>query len=117
MTQHYIHNVKPSLTHSWGFGVLRCITYVAVVALLACLFGCGTAPLKADPLPTVVKVPVVTPCLDKLLDKPALMTDAQLLDGSDYQVVVNLRLDRDQRRVYEAQLEAVEQACLKSVEK
>lgn len=95
--------------------LLGTILFLVVVVIV--LGGCGAAPLHADPLPTVVKVPVVTPCLDKLLDKPALMTDAQLLDGSDYQVVVNLRLDRDQRRVYEAQLEAVELACLKSVER
>lgn len=117
MNQHYNSNVKFSPTRSWGFAVLRCITYVALAALAAVMLsGCGTQPIKADPLPTVVKVPVLVPCLDKATDKPLFKTDAEILDGSDYQVVVNLRLDRDQRRIYEAELEADQQACIKSVE-
>lgn len=112
MTEHYVNNVKPSLTKRWGFTVLRCITYIVLAGLTAWLLGGCASQVKVDPLPTVVKVPVLVPCLDKPTDKPQFKTDAEILDGSDYQVVVNLRLDRDQRRVYEAALEADQQACI-----
>lgn len=112
MIQHYYHNVKSYVATHWISLVIRCISLAVLVSML----GCAAAPPKADPLPQVVQVPVITPCLDKLVDRPVFMTDAQMLDGSDYQVVVNLRLDRDQRRVYEGQLEAAEQACIKPLE-
>lgn len=117
MSQHYNSNVKKSDDLRWTFTVIRCIPIViAAVAIVLALTGCGAQPIKADPLPTVVKVPVLVPCLDRPTDKPVFKTDAEILDGSDYQVVVNLRIDRDTRRMYEAALEANEQACIKSVE-
>lgn len=85
------------------------------VAILLTLTGCGTPHgLDVQPEAQVIKVPVVTPCIDSIPppDDPFL-TDAQLLDGNDYQVVNNLRADRDARRKYEGTLVSVMQACIK----
>jgi hypothetical protein len=92
--------------------------WILVALLLAALVcscaGCATAPgLNVQPTAQIVKVPVITPCIDKLPAAPTFMTDAELLDGSDYQVVLNLRIDRDQRRKYEAETQALLAACVK----
>lgn len=94
--------------------VLLIIAAVAIAAVL--LSGCGTTGgLTVTPTALIAKVPVITPCIDAMPVKPAFMTDAQLLDGSDYQVVLNLRIDRDARRIYEAVVEAKMTACVKPV--
>lgn len=87
---------------------------ILAVAILVSCAGCATTPkLNVQPTAQIVKVPVITSCIDKVPDVPAFMTDAQLLDGSDYQVVLNLRIDRDQRRQYEAEVQALLAACVK----
>lgn len=95
--------------------VLYLLGLLLFIAVALTLCGCASTPkLDVQPEAQIVKVPVITPCIDSIPqpDDPFL-TDAQLLDGSDYQVVNNLRVDRDARRKYEATLTSVMQACIK----
>jgi hypothetical protein len=95
--------------------VLYLLGVMLVIAVILTLVGCASTPgLDVQPEAQIVKVPVITPCIDSIPqpDDPFL-TDAQLLDGNDYQVVNNLRADRDARRKYEATLTSVMQACTK----
>jgi len=90
------------------------IAAILAVAILVSCAGCASTPrLDVQPTAQIVKVPVITPCIDKVPVAPTFMTDAELLDGSDYQVVLNLRIDRDQRRKYEAETQALLAACVK----
>ena len=76
-------------------------------ALLLLLSGC------ASTMPETVMVPVATPCLDAMPDKPALYTDADLLKLPDTDFIVALGIDRQVRRKYIGELESVLQACVK----
>lgn len=99
-----------------GKTVLYLLAWMVALAIIATvLSGCESDPsLVVQPTAQIVKVPVITPCIDAIPqpDDPFL-TDAQLLDGTDYQVVNNLRIDRDKRRQYEGTLVSTMQACVK----
>lgn len=97
-----------------GKTVIYLLVWMMAVVTIAALCGCGADPVPVQPTAQIVKVPVITPCIDAIPqpDDPFL-TDAQLLDGTDYQVVNNLRIDRDKRRQYESVLVSTMQACVK----
>lgn len=95
--------------------IIYSMLVVGLTLLVLLLTSCASGPrLDVQPEAQIVKVPVITPCIDSIPqpDDPFL-TDAQLLDGSSYQVVNNLRADRDARRKYESTLVSVMQACVK----
>lgn len=95
--------------------IIALAVWMTVFVAIGLLYGCGIDPVAVQPTAQIVKEPVVVPCVDHIPQPDtAFMTDAQLLDGSDYQVVENLRIDRDQRRVYESTLVAVMQGCVQS---
>jgi hypothetical protein len=78
-------------------------------AALATLAGCASSPQITAP--KIVKVPVSTPCLHDVPTEPAFATDAQILAGSGYQSIVDLRIDREARKDYEQQLRASMAGC------
>jgi len=81
-----------------------------LLASLCCIAaGCATQVQ----IPTVVKVPVPVPCIDKLPDAPAVAGDAELLVLDDYGLVLTLARDRATMTAAYGELRAVAQACVK----
>ena len=81
-----------------------------LLASLCCIAaGCATQVQ----IPTVVKVPVPVPCIDKLPDAPAVVGDAELLVLDDYGLVLTLARDRATMTAAYGELRAVAQACVK----
>ena len=80
----------------------------ALVIAAALLAGCGSAPI---PVPQTVQVPVPVACIDAPVPRPDFFTDAQLAAMDDYHGMLALWLDRRQRQVYEARLEAAMAGC------
>ena len=80
-----------------------------VVSLCCIAAGCATQVQ----IPTVVKVPVPVPCLDRLPDAPATASDADLLALDDYGLVLTLARDRASLTAAYGELRAVAQACVK----
>lgn len=79
----------------------------AILALL--LTGCAGLP----DAPREVFVPVAVSCVDTLPDRPALVTDAELLAMPDAAFVLALAADRLERGKWMAVAEATLQACVK----
>lgn len=95
---------------------MKTLIVLIIATLLVIIFsGCASEQgLHVEPTAQIVKVPVMVACVDSIPQpEVAFLTDAQLLDGTDYQVVNNLRIDRDLRREYEATLLSTLQACVK----
>jgi len=80
------------------------VRYLAVLLLA----GCASLP----DAPTVVKVPVSVPCLSELPARPALVTDAELLQMPDAAFVLALAADRLERGKYMAVTEALLAGCV-----
>ncbi|RKP44695.1 hypothetical protein [Pararobbsia silviterrae] len=81
-------------------------------ALAACASGPAIAPAPVlDVKVQTVDVPTPVACVDKVPDKPALLSDQDLLAGSGAQVVDQLWRDHVQRRDYEAVLEPIVSKC------
>ena len=78
------------------------------VFTLAFLAGCAGNPT----LPEVVKIAVPVPCLSESPKSPAFITDADLAKLEDYEFVISLAKDRQERKSYEAILEAALAGCL-----
>lgn len=77
---------------------------IALFGLL--LAGCATSE-KA----ITTAVPIAVRCVKEVPSRPALVTDDELQAMNDYQMVLALWRDRLLRIGYEAELEAVIQAC------
>lgn len=76
--------------------------------LLPLLAGCPSQPIR---VPETVQVPVPVACIDAPVPRPELLTDAQMAALDDYHGLLALWLDRRQRQVYEARLEAAMAGC------
>ena len=71
------------------------------------LAGCASSPQ----IPRKVRVPVPVPCISQPPQRPALLSDQDLLALDDYGLVLGLARDRRLRQAYEAQLEAAIAGC------
>jgi hypothetical protein len=78
------------------------------IAGLALLAGCSTLNI-----PKEVRVPVPVPCIDPKdrPQRPALMSDAELLALDRYKRTHALWADRAERQTYQEKLEAVVEGC------
>ncbi len=94
--------------------MMRCVNGVLVASVLG-VAGCASPPPVTVVKTVEVKVPVPVACVTTLPARPALKTDAQLKQGSDYQVVNDLLADRLSRQLYESELEAVLSGCQAAV--
>jgi len=79
--------------------------------LLSSLFL--TACQSIPEAPTVVKIPIIAPCIDTIPPKPPLVTDAELLAMPDSAFVIAIAADRIERGKWMAVAEAVMAGCLK----
>ena len=77
------------------------IRYTIIV--LASLTGCATAP-------SIVKVPVSMPCVTPNPDKPTLVYRPGTY-SSTFEIVRDLKGDREQMTAYEIHLEAALASC------
>jgi len=81
--------------------------FSAVAVML--LAGCA-APL---PNPQKVFIEVARPCLDKLPDAPAFLTDAAMQKMDDFTLIIELRADHLNQRQHISELRATMKACVK----
>ena len=78
--------------------------------VLLLLAGCnGTLP----PVPKTVLVPIPTPCLDKMPERPKFLSDGELAAMPDFELVLSLRSDQLELRGHVEILTATLQACVK----
>lgn len=82
---------------------MRLLSVVAAFLLV----GCGGIPA----LPETVKVPVAVSCVKVMPARPPPLTEAALAGLNDYDFVVGITADWLRRKQYEAELEAVLEAC------
>jgi hypothetical protein len=93
------------------------IVYAAVCSVLLFVPGCGSAPpapvspvVHVETVETKVEVPV--PCIDRMPDAPAFLSDSELLVGPNGTVVDRIWRDHLQREKFEAGLTAALAACV-----
>lgn len=87
--------------------------YAIIATKISCLSlfaGCQSIP----DAPKEVLVPVPTPCVTALPDRPRFISDAELKQLPDGAFVIALGIDRRQNERYRAELEAVLSACVKT---
>ena len=82
-------------------------------ALLLLLAGCGSAPLA----PQRVEVPVFTPCVKTVPQRPFYEFDKLPSTATDGEIVLALARDWPRGRKYEVELEAVIAGCILPAEK
>ena len=75
--------------------------------LVLVLAGCGSAP----PAPQRVEVPIFTPCVKEVPQRPVYEFDKLAPMATDGEVVLALARDWPLGRAYEAQLEVVIAGC------
>lgn len=75
---------------------------------LLLLAGCAAQPLQP---PLEVQVPVIVPCLGEIPKRPAWEFDRTPKAADLYQKVDALLIEREQRKGYEAGLEAAMAGC------
>ncbi|SDM76998.1 hypothetical protein SAMN05216517_106100 [Janthinobacterium sp. OK676] len=75
--------------------------------LVLVLAGCGSAP----PAPHPVEIPVFTPCVKSVPQRPAYEFDKLPSTATDGEIVLALVRDWIRGRQYEGQLEATLSAC------
>lgn len=81
------------------------VSRLAILAVL--LAGCASAP----PAPARVEVPVMVPCIDKVLLRPAYEFDQLPASAKDGEIILALARDWARGRKYEGELEAVLAGC------
>lgn len=81
---------------------------VALVCLL--LAGCASTP-RERVVVREVKVPVAVACAPQVPAKPTYVADEMLLDGTIFDLVQGLLVDREQRKAREVELEAAIKGC------
>lgn len=81
-----------------------------IVMLAAILAGCASPSriMLADPVE--IKIPVRVPCIKTVPAAPVWAFNPAA-DASTYALVDNLLIEREQRRIYEAELMAVMRGC------
>jgi hypothetical protein len=78
---------------------------LAALALAAC------AHTEPRVVVREVKIPTPVPCRVALPAKPAYAADTVSLDGTIFDLVQALLIDREQRKGHEAELEAAAKSC------
>ena len=81
--------------------------------LILLLAGCGSAPLA----PQQVEVPVFTPCVKVVPQRPVYEFDKLAPMATDGEIVLALARDWSRGRKYEVELEAVIAGCIPPDEK
>ena len=81
--------------------------------LVLVLAGCGSAPLA----PQLVEIPVFTPCVKSLPQRPAYEFDQLTPEATDGEIILALARDWPRGRKYEVELEAVIAGCIQPDEK
>ena len=81
--------------------------------LVLVLAGCGSAPL----VPQLVEIPVFTPCVKSLPQRPAYEFDQLTPEATDGEIILALARDWPRGRKYEVELEAVIAGCIQPDEK
>ena len=81
--------------------------------LILVLAGCGSAPLA----PQLVEIPVFTPCVKSLPQRPAYEFDQLTPEATDGEIILALARDWPRGRKYEVELEAVIAGCIQPDEK
>ena len=89
---------------------LRIAEQFALVCLLA---GCASAP----PAPVRVEIPIFTPCVKVVPQRPAYEFDQLAPAATDGEMVVALARDWPRGRKYEVELEAAIAGCILPDEK
>lgn len=56
-------------------------------------------------------MPIAVPCIDRVPQRPSMLSDAELLALDDYGLVIALARDRRVRQGYIADLEATVEGC------
>ena len=75
--------------------------------LILVLAGCGSAPLA----PQLVEIPVFTPCVKSVPQRPVYEFDQLAPAATDGESVLALARDWPRSRKYEGELEAVLAGC------
>lgn len=83
--------------------------HVACVALLAVMAGCAGAPVAVRT--ERVEVPVPVPCRTPEISRPVWALDALQKGAGLFQRVQAAFVEIEQRRAYEARLEAAVKSC------
>ncbi|WP_426075156.1 hypothetical protein [Janthinobacterium sp. DSP2-3-3] len=78
------------------------------IILAVLLVGCASAP----PAPQLVEVPVFTPCVKSVPQRPAYEFDKLVPMATDGEIVLALARDWPRGRKYEVELEAVIAGCV-----
>lgn len=81
--------------------------------LVLVLAGCGSAPLA----PQLVEIPVFTPCVKTMPQRPAYEFDQLTPEATDGEIVLALARDWPRGRKYEVELAAVIAGCILPDEK
>jgi len=81
--------------------------------LVLMLAGCGSAPMA----PQRVEVPVFTPCVKEVPQRPVYEFDQLAPAATDGEIVLALARDWPHGRKYEVELEAVIAGCILPDEK
>ncbi len=76
--------------------------------LVLVLAGCGSAPLA----PQRVEVPVFTPCVKAVPQRPAYEFDQLAPAATDGEIVLALARDWTRGRVYEGKIKAILDGCI-----
>ena len=77
------------------------------IILTVLLAGCASAP----PAPQLVEVPVFTPCVKSVPQRPAYEFDKLVPMATDGEIVLALARDWPRGRRYEGALEALVEGC------
>ena len=72
------------------------------------LAGCGSVPLA----PQLVEIPVFTPCVKSMPQRPVYEFDQLTPAATDGEIVLALARDWQRGRKYESELEAIIEGCL-----
>ncbi|WP_402719112.1 hypothetical protein [Janthinobacterium rivuli] len=81
--------------------------------LVLVLAGCGSAPLA----PQRVEVPIFTPCVKEVPQRPVYEFDKLAPMATDGEIVLALARDWPRGRMYEVELKAVIAGCILPDEK
>lgn len=90
--------------------VLAIALGIALAGLAGVLGGCSEPRIVYKPVE--VRVPVPVSCIDRLPERPALRSDADLIALDDYGLVIALGRDRIAAAQYIRELEALLPPCL-----
>jgi hypothetical protein len=86
---------------------MKIVNLTKLASLALALTGCGTAP----PVTQKVEIPVFTPCVTVVPERPAFEFDKLPADATDGAKVLARARDWPRGRKYEAELEAIIAGC------